>query len=97
MRWAKRLDLEALASASQRPSRFTLWQPTQILLVEDSQFGEGAAGILGYYVLKMISWWLFREVVGKDDGLVSTSVSFISKIAWEWHFGFLSPLGFWPS
>lgn len=48
VRWARRLDPEVLGFASQKASRFTLRQPTQILLVTDSQFAEEAPGILNF-------------------------------------------------
>ena len=48
MRWGRRLDPEVLNFASQKASRFTLWQPTQILLVADSEFAEEAARILNF-------------------------------------------------
>lgn len=48
MRWARRLDPVILGFASQKASRFTLQQPTQILLVTDSQFAEEAPGILNF-------------------------------------------------
>lgn len=47
-RWARCLDPEVLGFASQKASRFTLWKPTQILLVADFQISEEAAGILNF-------------------------------------------------
>jgi len=76
MRWGRRLDPEVLNFTSQKASRFTLWQPTQTLLVADSQFAEEAARILNSsrYASPMCAYHCMCALPRKKDSLWSNQV-----------------------